>query len=49
MYKPNNIIELKELLEKLNKDNTKYYILGGGSNVILPDENFDGAIIKLDL
>ena len=49
LYKPNNIIELKELLEKLNKDNTKYYILGGGSNVILPDENFDGAIIKLAL
>ena len=48
LYKPSNIIELKELLEKLNKDNTKYYILGGGSNVILPDENFDGAIIKLD-
>ena len=43
-----NIIELKELLEKLHKDNTKYYILGGGSNVILPDEDFDGAIIKLD-
>lgn len=48
LYKPNNIIELKELLEKLHKDNTKYYILGGGSNVILPDEDFDGAIIKLD-
>lgn len=48
LYKPNNIIELKELLEKLHKDNTKYYILGWGSNVILPDEDFDGAIIKLD-
>ena len=47
MYEPENVEELKDLLKNLNIKNIKYYILGGGSNVILPDENFDGAIIKL--
>lgn len=47
MYEPENVQELKDLLKNLNIKNIKYYILGGGSNVILPDENFDGAIIKL--
>lgn len=49
MYEPENVEELKDLLKNLNIKNIKYYILGGGSNVILPDENFDGAIIKLAL
>lgn len=42
---PENIDELKEFISNLK---TPYYILGGGSNVILPDQNFDGTIIKLD-
>ena len=49
MYEPENVEELKDLLKNLKDKNIKYYILGGGSNVILPDENFDGAIIKLAL
>lgn len=48
LIKPNDMEELKNTIEDLKKKNINYYILGGGSNVILPDEDFDGAIIKLD-
>ena len=47
MYEPENVEELKKILKNLRDTKIKYYILGGGSNVIIPDENFDGAIIKL--
>lgn len=47
MYEPKTIKELTFLLEDLRSKNIKYFILGGGSNVILPDTHFDGAIIKL--
>lgn len=40
--------KLVSLLEYLEKEDIKWYILGSGSNVILPDKTFDGAIIKLD-
>ena len=45
---PEDIDELSTLIKYLNKENIPWYVLGGGSNVILPDEDFDGAIIKLD-
>ena len=45
---PEDIDELSGLIKYLNKENIPWYVLGGGSNVILPDEDFDGAIIKLD-
>lgn len=38
---------LIKLIAYLQKNNIKYFILGGGSNVIL-DDYFDGVIIKLD-
>ena len=45
---PNSVDDLRKLLEYLNSNNIPWYILGKGSNVILPDDNFEGAIIKLD-
>jgi len=36
------------LLTLLEKENIPWYILGKGSNVILPDCDFDGAILSLD-
>ena len=45
---PEDIDELSTLIKYLNKENIPWYVLGGGSNVILPDEDFDGVIIKLD-
>ena len=39
---------LISLVKYLNENNIKYLILGNGSNVVLPEENFDGVIIKLN-
>lgn len=49
LVKPNSADNLKELLNHLNENNIKYYILGKGSNVILPDTHFNGVIISLEL
>lgn len=48
LIKPNSQELLKELIIYLKKENIKYYILGGGSNVILPDNKFDGTVISLE-
>ncbi len=48
LIKPYNINCLKELIKYLNKENIKYYVLGKGSNVILPDNTFNGVIITLE-
>lgn len=37
-----------DLLNYLDNSNINWYILGKGSNVILPDNDFDGAIISLE-
>ena len=42
LIKPNSQELLKELIIYLKKENIKYYILGGGSNVILPDNLLGG-------
>ena len=42
-----SIEKLAGLLKKLKQEKIPWYILGKGSNVILPDEDFDGCIIKL--
>ena len=49
VFHPDGNVELIEILKYLKKNNIPYYILGSGSNVILPDNYFNGAIIKLDL
>ena len=48
LVKPFNSEMLVELVNFLNEENIKYFIIGNGTNVILPDEDFDGVIIKLD-
>lgn len=45
---PKNVEKLVELMEIINKYNTKYFILGNGSNVLFSDNLYDGIIIKLD-
>ena len=35
-YEPESITELTELLAKLKSEGRKFYILGGGSNIIMP-------------
>lgn len=45
---PRNKSELVELIKKIKLSKTPFYILGGGSNVIFPDEDFNGVMIKLN-
>lgn len=45
---PNGVEELITLLKYLNKNNIKYKVIGGGSNLIFEDSMYDGVIIKLD-
>ena len=44
--KPSNLDELKKLLKYIKKNKLKYFILGNGSNIILP-KFFDGVMISL--
>lgn len=48
LVKPFNINSLIELIKHLKKENYKYFIIGKGSNIILPDEDYDGVVIILD-
>ena len=47
LVKPYNIDSLKELLIYIKNNNLKYIIIGNGSNIILPDSDYDGVIILL--
>lgn len=44
---PSSILELQELLTLIKKNKLKFFVLGNGSNVVLP-EYYDGVIIKLE-
>ncbi len=45
---PKSVKNLQKLLKYLKDNNIPWLILGSGSNVILPDQDFLGVIIKLD-
>jgi len=44
---PDNTEELVEAIKDLRKDNTPYYIMGNGSNLLVSDKGFRGAIVKI--
>jgi UDP-N-acetylmuramate dehydrogenase len=41
--------EIRSAIEFGERENLRIEILGGGSNVIFPDEGFNGLVIKIDL
>lgn len=45
---PKNIDALIALIKKLKATNTKFMVLGNGSNVLFSDDIYEGVIIKLD-
>ena len=45
-FKPDNLPDLKLFLKKFG-NNKKIHILGAGSNTLVSDKTFDGAVIKL--
>jgi UDP-N-acetylmuramate dehydrogenase len=46
-FKPNDKNQLAEFLEEAKKNNLKIIILGAGSNTLIRDNGFKGAVIKL--
>lgn len=40
--------KLVELLNFLTDEGQNYMVLGGGSNLLMPDEGFDGVVIKIN-
>ena len=45
-YKADNLKELIKFLKKI-RNREKIFVLGGGSNILIPDKQFDGVVIKL--
>jgi len=37
--------ELKKIIERVKKENIKFLVIGGGSNILFSDKGFDGMII----
>lgn len=48
MIFPENTEKLVKLIKKLKASNTKFMVLGFGSNVLFSDKEYQGVIIKLD-
>ncbi|GIW66089.1 MAG: UDP-N-acetylenolpyruvoylglucosamine reductase [Candidatus Parcubacteria bacterium] len=42
----NNLKELEQIINFLENNKIKFFILGGGSNILFSDKGFDGLIIK---
>lgn len=45
---PGSIDELVEVLAVLRDEDFPYYIIGNGSNLLVRDEGYDGAIVEID-
>jgi len=43
---PENFNSFQFVLETLVATNTKFFIIGGGSNIVFPDETYDGVILS---
>jgi UDP-N-acetylmuramate dehydrogenase len=43
------IVELREATRFAKKNKLKIFILGGGSNILLPDEGMQGLVIKMNI
>ena len=43
---PTNISELQALFEELTASNEPWYILGGGSNLLVSSDGYDGTVIR---
>lgn len=43
----NSAVSASELIKYIRKNNIKYAVLGKGSNVLVPDEGFDGVVLHI--
>lgn len=46
-FEPENIDSLLVLLSALKSEDVRFFILGGGSNIVFCDDEFDGVVISL--
>lgn len=46
-FEPENLDSLLVLLAALKSENVKFFILGGGSNIVFCDGEFDGVVLSL--
>ncbi len=47
LYEPTSFNDLKDALKYYKDNNIKYFVVGNGSNIIFPDNDFDGVLITL--
>ncbi len=47
IFMPENIEEIKQVIEYCKKSGEKYIVLGNGSNVLVSDEGYDGVVIQI--
>lgn len=46
-YIANNTVELLEVLNRSKDNHVPYFLIGGGSNILISDDGFPGLVIKL--
>jgi len=46
LVSPNSISDLANTIKILRENRINYFILGNGSNIILNDREYDGAVIR---
>ncbi len=47
MIFPETIEDIRNIIDFVNKNKIKYYIIGNGSNIIVPDEGISALVIKI--
>ncbi|MGO1370275.1 MAG: UDP-N-acetylmuramate dehydrogenase [Senegalia sp. (in: firmicutes)] len=45
---PNNIEEIQSLIKFCNENNTDFFVLGNGTNLLIRDKGIRGLVIKID-
>ena len=48
LFLPDTTEKLKGLVDKLREENIPYFILGRGSNLLVSDDGFRGAVISTE-
>lgn len=48
LIRPKTIEELIQIIDYSNDHSIPFIVIGGGSNIIIPDSDYEGIIIKLD-
>ena len=47
LCQPTNVAELRKLVEELRKSGEQWFVLGGGSNLLVSSEGFPGTVIRM--